>query len=360
MTEPINETSMSPERLNRSQTDLTLSESMTSSPASPLPTLPVMRIGLLAASRISVRAIIEPATVLDGVEVAAVAARSIERAERFAEAHRIPVAYGSYEELVADSTLDAVYIGTPNSLHASWAIKCLEAGHHVLCEKPLAGNAEDARKMADVSRRTGRVLMEAFHWRFHGFAEEMIATTSRLNRPTEIETVFNVPDVPKDNIRYQHHLGGGALMDLGCYNLHWLRTILGEPTDVVAEMEVSIEEVDDTTRATLSFEDGSVGTITTSFVEPELEWYLKARSDNGWVHAENPLAPQNGNRLRWEIDGKTGDIEVGGPSSYEAQLAAFAALASGENAPTISLEDSINNMTVIDRIYQAAGLGPRP
>ena len=319
-----------------------------------------MRIGLLAASRISVRAVVEPANSLDGVVVAAVAARSEDRAREFANRHGIPVAYGSYEEMLADSSLEAIYIGTPNSLHAPWAIECLEAGHHVLCEKPLAGNARDARTMVETSIRTGKVLMEAFHWRFHRFAEEMITITSRLNRPVEIETVFSVPDVPKDNIRYQFHLGGGALMDLGCYNVHWLRTILGEPVQIDAETDVTVAGVDDTTRATLRFEDGSVGTINASFVEPDLQWFLRATSDNGWVHAENPLAPQDGNRLEWDIDGEPGEIEVGGPSSYEAQLAAFAAAVRGDRSLRISFEDSINNMTVIDRIYEAAGLEPRP
>lgn len=318
-----------------------------------------MRFGLLAASRIAVPAIIEPAEAA-GVTVAAVAARSRERAEEYAETHAIESAHGSYAELLDDDSLDAVYIGTPNSLHASWTIAALEAGRHVLCEKPLAGNADDARRVVEVADRTGMVLMEAFHWRFHGFAGRMIGAVSRLERPISLETEFTVPGVPHDNIRYQYDLGGGSLMDLGCYNLHWVRTILGEPAAIDAEMDVTIDEVDDTVRATLSYEDGSEARVKASFVGPDLVWNLSARGRNGTVMAMNPLAPQRGNRLTWDINGEEGDIEVGGPSSYQAQLGSFVETVATGAQPLVTHEDSIRNMELIDRLYTAAGLSLRP
>ena len=320
---------------------------------------PPVRIGLLAASRISVRAVIEPAAAL-GIEVAAVAARAEDRAQAFASEHSIPTAYGSYEAILSDSSLDAIYIGTPASLHAEWAIACLEAGHHVLCEKPMAGNEHDARRMAAVATSTGLVLMEAMHWRYHAFADAMIDLVARLEGPFDADAVFIVPDIPEDDIRYRYHLGGGAIMDLGCYPLHWLRTLLGEPTEIRAEMEVTDAGVDHTATGRLIFGDGSTGLISASFVGSEIHRFLRASAANGTVLAENPVAPQNGNRLTWDIDGVQGEASVGGPSTYEAQLAAFASVVSGDSEPTVSLDDSINNMAVIDEMYRSAGLDPRP
>ena len=320
---------------------------------------PPVRIGLLAASRISVRAVIEPAAVL-GIQVAAVAARTEDRAQAFAALHSIPAAHSSYEAILSDSSLDAIYIGTPASLHAEWAIAGLEAGHHVLCEKPIAGNEPDTRQMAAVAASTGLVLMEAMHWRYHAFADALIDLVARLEGPVEADAVFVVPDIPEDDIRYRYHLGGGALMDLGCYPLHWLRTLLGEPTDIEAEMEFTEEGVDHTAMGRLSFGDGSTGRTSASFVGSEIQCFLHVSAANGTVLAENPVAPQNGNRLAWDIDGDHGEVSVGGPSTYEAQLAAFASVVSGDSEPKVSIDDSINNMAVIDEMYRSAGLEPRP
>ncbi|MGD2101560.1 MAG: Gfo/Idh/MocA family oxidoreductase [Acidimicrobiia bacterium] len=318
-----------------------------------------MRIGLLSASAIAVPAMVEPAARTEDVELAAVAARSMERAKRFAATHGIDRAYGSYEELIADESLDAIYVSTPASLHAQWAIAALEAGRHVLCEKPFAGNSGDAKRMVDVGGRAGRVLMEAFHWRFHRFADRMIERISLLRRPITIETEFSTP-IPKGDIRFELDLGGGALMDLGCYPVYWVRALLGEPTTVDAEMDISIDGVDDTTRGSMVFDDGSHARIVSSMVSTSTIRQLEARGANGKVTAVNPLAPQEGNLLTWDIDGTSGREEVGGPSTYEAQLAAFVSVVAGERPPLVSGEDSINNMAVIDEMYRKAGLQPRP
>lgn len=319
-----------------------------------------MRIGLLSASRISTSAVIEPAGKRDDVEIAAVGARSASRAERFAAAHGIPRFYGSYEELIADESLDAIYVSTPASLHATWAIAGVEAGRDVLCEKPFAGNAVDARRMVDAAVPTGRVLLEAFHWRFHAFAERMIEVVGRLERPLTVEAEFSIPSPPRTDIRYQLPLGGGALMDLGCYPIYWIRALLGEPTTVDAEMEVTVDGVDDTTRGSMVYEDGSNARIVTSMVESEVIRYLTARGANGTVHAENPLAPQEGNRISWDIDGSTGEEVVGGPSTYEAQLEAFVKAVTDHAPAPVTGEDSVANMAVIDEMYRKAGLDPRP
>lgn len=319
-----------------------------------------MRIGLLAASRISRLALIAPAKGNHRVEVAAVGARSPERAEKFARANTISVAYGSYAELLGDDSLDSIYVSTPASRHAEWAIAALRAGKHVLCEKPLAGNADDARRMFDTARETGKVLMEGLHWRFHPFAERMIAEVGRLTRPITIDTEFSIPQIPKSNIRYQLPLGGGALMDLGCYPVHWTRTLLGEPESVEAEMETTVSGVDDTTRAVLKYPDGSKSSIKSSMVAEGEIRVLLATAANGWVRADNPLHPYEGNSLSWEIGGSPGAEEVLGPTTFEAQLQSFVELVEDGGPQVVTAEDSIANMATIDAMYESAGLGRRP
>lgn len=319
-----------------------------------------MRIGLLAASRISTPAMVAPARGNDRVEVAAVAARCIERAEAFATANDISIAYGSYQDLLTDDSLDSIYVSTPASLHAEWSIAALLAGKHVLCEKPIAGNAEAARRMCETATEAGLVLMEGFHWRFHPFADRMISQVGKLSRPVTIETEFSIPQIPRSNIRYQLPLGGGALMDLGCYTVHWVRTLLGEPESLEAEMETTTPGVDDTTVGVMRFSDGSVGRIRCSMSAAGDIRTLEAEASNGWVCADNPLHPYEGNRLAWDIEGSFGEEEVPGPTTFEAQLESFVAVVEDGGPQVVTAEDSIANMEVIDAMYRSAGLEPRP
>ncbi len=320
----------------------------------------MIRLGLLAAARITPPAVVVPARRNPHIEVLGVAARTSQRAHDFADEHSIPRWYGSYQALINDPDIDAIYIATPASLHAEWTIAALEGGKHVLCEKPLAGNAADARHMVSKAAETGLVLMEAFHWRFHRFAGRMIEIFAGLERPVRIKARFDVPGVPKGNIRYQRDLGGGALMDLGCYPVHWVRTLLGDPVGIEADMDVTVDGVDDTARGKLTFADESVADISCSMIAGELAWFLHAEAANGWMRAENPLAPQEGNQLSWTIGGDNGSEEVAGPSTYEAQLEEFVAAIAGESEPTVTGRDSIGNMEVIDAMYRSAGLTPRP
>ena len=132
-----------------------------------------LRIGILGAARIAPMALCRPAREVEGVEVVAIAARDAARAQQFAAKHGIAKVHASYDALLADDAIDAIYNPLPNGLHAEWTIRALEAGKHVLCEKPIASNAAEAAQMAEAAERTGRVLMEAFHWRYHRLAALM-------------------------------------------------------------------------------------------------------------------------------------------------------------------------------------------
>ena len=155
-----------------------------------------IRLGLVAASRIAVKAVIEPLAEVDGVELAAVGARDLSRAREAADRWGAPHAYGSYAELVESAEVDAVYIGTPAALHREWAIAAIEAGKHVLCEKPFAANADDARLVADAARAGDVVVMEAFHWRYHPYARQIrdVIESGVLGRIDRIDAAFDIPD----------------------------------------------------------------------------------------------------------------------------------------------------------------------
>ena len=155
------------------------------------------------------------------------AARDATRARAFATKHAIPVVRDSYDALLADPDVDAVYNPLPNGLHALWTIRALEAGKHVLCEKPFTANAAEAEHVAATADRTGLVVMEAFHWRYHPLATRMleIVNGGQLGRVRHIETWMCFPLFKRDDIRWQLDLAGGALMDAGCYAVHMLRTL---------------------------------------------------------------------------------------------------------------------------------------
>src|SRR5690348_6622095 len=163
-----------------------------------------IQIGVLGAARIVPPALIKPAHQVPEVTVYGIAARNVARAHAFAQKHQIPHVFASYEELLADSNIDAVYIPLPNSLHAPWTLRALAAGKHVLCEKPFAANAEEAERMAQAAQQSNLVLMEAFHYRYHPLAARMqeIVTSGELGAIRRIEASLCFPLLSSRDIRY--------------------------------------------------------------------------------------------------------------------------------------------------------------
>lgn len=321
-----------------------------------------MRIGALGAARITPAALLEPAAGTSGVEVAAVAARDPERAAVLAEAHGIGRVHDTYAALVGDGELDAVYIALPPSEHARWAVAALEAGRHVLVEKPFARNAAEARTMVDAAARSGLVLMEAFHWRYHPLAARMLELTGRLGRLHRGEGVFRT-EIPEGDIRHRLELGGGATMDLGCYPVHWLRTLTGEEPEVTgAVAEVGLPGVDLALSAELRFPTGATARVTSAMDGPpgHPEWWLRLEGEAGSLFVDNPCAPHLGHRLVAELaGGERLEETVPGQTTYAYQLRAFVAAVAGEAVPLTGGADAVGNMAVIDAMYRAAGLEAR-
>src|SRR5574337_909465 len=173
-----------------------------------------LRIGVLGAARIAPMALVRPARQVPEATVVAVAARDPQRAQAFATKHGIPRVHPSYDALLADTEIDAIYNPLPNSLHCEWTIRALQAGKHVLCEKPLASNAAEAERMAEAAGQAGRVLVEAFHWRYHPLAARMqaIIDAGELGAVQHIEAHFCLLLPLPGDIRYRLDLAGGATM----------------------------------------------------------------------------------------------------------------------------------------------------
>jgi predicted dehydrogenase len=322
-----------------------------------------LRIGTLGAARITPSALLSPAGPLPHVEVTAVAARAPERARAFAKRHGIPRVLPDYEAVVDDPEIDAIYNPLPNSHHCEWTIRALDAGKHVLCEKPLAANADEARRMADAAARNGRLLMEAFHWRHHPLAARMreIVTDGSLGRIRRIEASLCVPMLMPGDIRYRFDLAGGALMDLGAYTVNMVRHLAGaEPTVRSAEVRLRRPDVDRWAQAELEFADGRSARITCSLFSTSL-LRLGARvvGDEGRMVVFNPLAPHFHHRLRVETKSGRRSERIPGESTYLLQLRAFVAALQSGRAPITDGRDGVANMAVIDDIYRAAGLPRR-
>ncbi|ORW10799.1 oxidoreductase [Mycobacterium kyorinense] len=323
------------------------------------PAAPV-RIGVLGAARIAPLALITPARGHSEVVVAAVAARDVSRGQSFAAKHNIGRVHDSYEALIADPELDAVYNPLPNGLHGKWTRKALIAGKHVLCEKPFTANAVEASEIAELAANSDRVVMEGFHYRYHPLtlrAEEIIAS-GELGTLRRVEAAMCFPLPKFSDIRYDYSLAGGAMMDAGCYAVHMARTFGGATPEVVsAQAKLRDPQVDRAMTAELCFAGGHTGRLRCSLWSSSLlRFSAKVVGDRGELRMPNPVAPQVFNRLSVRsADGKR--IErFPRRASYAYQLDAFAAaVLRGEPVKT-SPPDSVENMAVIDAIYRAAGL----
>jgi len=319
-----------------------------------------VQIGVLGAARIAPTALIKPAKTNADVVVAAVAARDVSRARAFAVKHGIARVHDSYEALIADPDLDAVYNPLPNGLHGRWTRAALAAGKHVLCEKPFTANAAEAREIAELAAKSDRVVMEAFHYRYHPLAlriEEIIAS-GELGKLERVEAALCFPLPNSSDIRYDYSLAGGATMDAGCYAVHMVRTFGGSTPEVVsAQPKLRDPRVDRAMTAEVRFAEGHTGRIRCSMWSPRLlEISAHVVGDQGELHALNPVLPQLYHRL--SVRSSTGKRVERFPrrASYAYQLDAFAAaVLRGEPVKTTP-EDAIENMTVVDAIYRTAGL----
>jgi predicted dehydrogenase len=321
-----------------------------------------IRFGILGAARIAPDALIKAAHNVPEVEVVAIAARDPKRAREFAAANGIPRVLATYDDLVNDPDLDVIYNPLPNSLHCEWTIAALRAGKHVLCEKPLASNAAEAERMARAADESGKILGEAFHYRYHPLADRIRAlmTDGTLGRLVNVEGHFSVP-IPETNIRFDWGLAGGATMDLGCYPLHMIHYFSGmTPRVIRATAETGPKNIDIAMDVALELDGGVTARMVCAMKKDSvINATFSARGDRGELGVINPIAPQRGHQLTVKTAAGEKNETVPGDTTFTHQLRAFVKAVRGEAKFPTDGAEGIINMRVIDDVYRAAGLPPR-
>jgi D-xylose 1-dehydrogenase (NADP+, D-xylono-1,5-lactone-forming) len=310
-----------------------------------------MRLGLMSTANIN-DALLEATP--DGVEIAAVASRDGAKAQAYATEHGIARAHGSYEELLGDDELDAVYISLPNGMHHEWTMNAIDAGKHVLVEKPYSRRGAEAEAAWDAAGRAGVAVMEAFMWRHHPQAAKAreLVEEGAIGRLREIRTTFSFPLFDHDNVRMVADLDGGALMDVGCYCISGARLLGGEPEHVFGEQVVGPTGVDVDFYGTLRFPNDVVGLFDASFTLPKRQ-RLEAVGEEGTLVLEAPWRSDWGGRVL--LDGEQVDVPVTNP--YERELSNMAAAIAGTAEPLLGRDDAVAQARVIEALYGSAESG---
>ncbi len=323
-----------------------------------------LRWGILSTAGIAREKVIPGIIGADRCVVAAVASRDLARARETARAFDIPIAHGSYEDLLADPGVDAVYIPLPNHLHATWAIAAAEAGKHVLCEKPLAMTAPDARRMIDAADRAGVLLMEAFMYRHHPswVAARALVASGRIGRLTAVQSWFSYFNDDPTNIRNIREFGGGALFDIGCYNVNLSRMLFGaEPRRVESSiLRDPASGVDVLTSALLEFETGIATFTCTTRAEDDQRVHIYGT--DGRIDLDIPfnIPPDRPTSIRLfhggepPVDPASEVLTFEPADPYGVEATAFAAAVLDRTAVPVPPADAVANLQVIQRIFDAA------
>jgi predicted dehydrogenase len=322
---------------------------------------------VLGAASIALRRVIPAMQKSDWSEIGAIASRDRGKAEETARTLGIPKAYGSYEELLADPEIEAVYNPLPNNLHVPWSIRAAQAGKHVLCEKPLGMNAAEARSLIEVRDRAGVKIGEAFMVRTHPrwLRTQELIRGGRIGELRLISGLFSYFNRDPKNVRNTREDGGGALLDLGCYPVTLSRFLIGqEPARVLGSLERDPEMgIDRLTSAILEFPAGqSVFTCSTQLAYHQRMFLLGTK---GRIEIDRPINPVTGEPSRIFIDDNPGDPTGSGITAevipacdqFTIQGDLFSrAIREGGKVP-VPLEDTIHNMAAIDAIFRSAESG---
>ncbi|HZX04244.1 Gfo/Idh/MocA family oxidoreductase [Kribbella sp.] len=326
-----------------------------------------LRIGILGAARIAARAIVEPAK-LTGARLVAVAARDTDRATAFATEHGVERVHASYQAVLDDPEIEAIYNPLANGLHGPWNLRALAAGKHVLTEKPSASNAAEALQVQEAVHSSGLVFMEGFHYAYHPVMRRLqeLVAKGELGELQHVEATMVMPPPADNDPRWSLPLAGGAVMDVGCYALHAQRMFAsyagGAPKllNARAGERKRVPGVDEWLNADLEFPNGATGTVRTSMAAESVEFSLKVVGSRGEAFAPFYVVPQNDDRVIVTTKEDTWVEHLGTRTSYTYQLEAFAG-AIRNGAPLLTdADDAVATMQLIDECYVAAGMTPRP
>jgi predicted dehydrogenase len=295
-----------------------------------------------------------------GHRLVAVAARDRQRAQAFAEKHGVERVLASYRDVVTDPEVDVVYNALANALHAPWNLAAVQAGKPVLTEKPFARNRAEAKQVADAATAAGIAVVEGFHYLYHPVTRRMLelASDGTLGDLTHVEVRMAMPAPEDDDPRWSFELAGGALMDLGCYGLHFMRR-LGTPSVVRAHAKEQRPGIDAWCDVELAFPSGATGLSANSMVADDYHFSIRIVGTAGDALAHNFIKPQDDDRITIRTRAGTTVEHLGRRLSYGYQLQAFAAhVLHGAPLP-LDFADAVENMAYIDAAYRAAGLTPR-
>jgi xylose dehydrogenase (NAD/NADP) len=315
-----------------------------------------LRLGILSTARIN-RRIVPAARKSERVDVVAVAGRDLARAEAHAREHGIERALGGYDALLADPDVDAVYIPLPNSLHVEWSRRALEAGKHVLCEKPLTDRPEDAAALFDLAERKGLVLAEAFMYRHNPQTLRLaeLVGSGAIGRLQLVRTSFSFLVQGEANIRLDPELGGGSVLDLGCYCASGARLLAGEPESVYGRQVLGPTGVDDLFTAVLALPEGVHALVDCGLRLP-FRATLEAVGSEGSVFVDDPwLCSRPGIELR--RDGEVERVPVEAADSYLLELEDFAGAVAGESRPLLGREDAVGQARALGALRRSAAEG---
>jgi xylose dehydrogenase (NAD/NADP) len=312
--------------------------------------------GFLSTAHIN-RLVLAGARESDRVHVVAVASRDPARAEAYARENGIERAHGSYEDLLADTDVEAVYISLPNSLHVEWSIRALEAGKHVLCEKPLSRRAEEVERAFEAADRAERFLMEAFMYRHNPQTRrlEQLVAEGALGRLQLIRAAFSFPLRDLANVRLSAELDGGSLMDVGCYCVSGSRLLAGEPEQVFGEQVTGEEGVDVLFAGTMRFPGGIVAQFDSGLSLP-VRNELEAIGDQGSVFLDDPWHCREP-VLVLRRDGEEERIAVTPADSYRLELENLSDAIQGEGEPLLGRDDALGQARAIEALYRSADEG---
>jgi D-xylose 1-dehydrogenase (NADP+, D-xylono-1,5-lactone-forming) len=313
-----------------------------------------VRLGLLSTANIN-RQILGGAAASDRVEVVAVASRDELRAQAYALEHAIPRPYGSYDDLLADGEVDAVYVSLPNGLHHEWTLRALAAGKHVLCEKPYSRRAAEAEEAFDVAERAGLVLMEAFMYRHHPQTRRVaeLVAEGAIGRLRFVRTAFSFALEDDTNVRALPELDGGALMDIGCYCVSGARLFAGEPYAVTGVQVLGPTGVDVAFHATLELPDEVIGQFDCSFQLPQRQ-RLEAYGEDGSLVVEAPWRVDWGGDVLLRRGDELETVEVEEANSYQLELENLAGAIAGEAEPLLGRDDAVAQARAIEALYSSA------
>jgi len=319
----------------------------------------ILNWGLLSTARIN-RALIPPLQVSKRNHLLAVASRAQETADAYARGQKIPRAYGSYESLLADPEIDVIYNPLPNHLHAEWTIKAVEAGKHVLCEKPLALNVAEVDAIQSAARKQGRIVAEAFMYRHHPQTHKVqeIIKSGSLGTLKLIRGSFSFVLSREEDIRLlDPAMGGGSIWDVGCYSISYARTVLGaNPLEVFGWQVTGQTGIDETFVGQMRFEHDVHAQFDSSFAIP-FHTFMEIIGSEGTLSIPKPFKPQVNERIFITRDDKTETLKIKGQELYIGEVEDMADCILLGRAPRISLNDSRANVAVISALLESARTG---